>query len=166
MATEGEVSTKKMKLSEGDGGPRFLNMTPHDIHVYRKNNGDSDVRFRGLLTEQVLGHVFPASGNTCRCVQSPVEQCDPISISKSSIPVIQAPSFSSVEGLPEKEEGLPSPDILVSMPVGEILRKEPETYEGAVYGPDTGSDGVLRDDKGVIKGTFRLVLYKPRSSSS
>lgn len=161
-ATEGEVSTKKMKLSEGDGDPRFLNMTPHDIHVYRKNNGGSD----GPLVEQVLVHVFPASGNTCRCVQSPVEPCDPISISKNSIPVIQAPSFSSVEGLPEKEEGLPSPDILVSMPVGEILRKEPETYEGAVYGPDTGSDGVLRDDKGVIKGTFRLVLYKPRSSSS
>ena len=89
----------------------------------------------------------------------PVVRCDPIL--ESSIPVILAPLFTSVEGLPGK--GF-LPDILVSMPVGEILRNEPETYKGAVYGPDTGPDGVLRDDKGVIKGTFGLVLYKPRSS--
>lgn len=142
-------------------GPLILNMTPHDISVYRNNNGES--------CELTLVGFYPKSTRTCRCVPSPVVECDPIQ--DGTVPVILAPSFSSVEGLPGvKEKGvlLPddgfSPDILVSMPVGEILRNEPERYRGAVYGPDTGPDGVIRDDKGAIKGTFRLVLYKPRSS--
>ena len=76
------------------------------------------------------------------------------------IPVVPAPLFSDVVGLPSDEEF--QPDILVSMPVGEFLRNHPERYGGAVFGPDTGPDGVVRDQRGTILGTTRLLLYKDR----
>ncbi len=49
------------------------------------------------------------------------------------------------------------------MVVGQFLQANPELYPGAVYVPDTGPEGVLKDADGKIFGTIRLVKYKDRT---
>lgn len=112
------------------------NLTPHDIRVYKEDDGS-------------LIRTFPASGSVCRCVAVSVEECN---VTLLGVPVISAPSFSDVQGLPGGDF---EPDILVSMPVGDFLRNHPDRYGGAVFGPE-------EDETGAIKGTFRLLLYKDR----
>jgi hypothetical protein len=50
--------------------------------------------------------------------------------------------------------------VIVSMPVAEwIKKKKGAKWAGNVYCADTGPEGVLRDERGVIIGTKRLVQY-------
>ncbi len=123
--------------------PLTVNMTPHDICVY--DNEEKTV----IIT-------FPASGYVCRCTSETPESQLP---DRGGIPMIEAPRFRDVEGLPPS---VSAPDVLVSMPVGEFLRDHPDWYRGAVLGPDTGPGYAVRDDGGAIRGTTRLVLYKYR----
>lgn len=49
--------------------------------------------------------------------------------------------------------------ILVSMPVGEYLAAHPNECHHWVFGPDSGPDSVVRDQRGQICGTKRFVYY-------
>lgn len=126
-------------MTDLDTDETIVNLTPHDIHVYDRE------------TKKLI-KTFKASGTVCRCLSDPVLEMEPL---YGKIPVQYAPSFYELEGLPTDEN---APDILVSMPVGEMLRNRKSRYNGAVYGPNTG-EGAYRNDKGQIIGTFGLVMY-------
>ncbi len=123
----------------------LTNWTPHDIVVY------DDAGKSIIMT-------YKASGQVARVdvgMQLKLGELHP------GIPVIEAQDFDkgTLVISNSEEDGRAPYGILVSMPVGDFLAKYPGMFCGPVYGPDTSPVGVIRDDKGQIKGTKRLVCY-------
>lgn len=122
----------------------IINCTPHEIKVYNQEKTEviasyprSDYQPRLAEEAQVkIGSIQTPDGKT--------------------IPVVSAPKYSEVTGLPSFDDGK-CPDIIVSMLVGKKL-KETGQWKGGVYGPDTGL-GVVRDETGRIQGTTQLIQY-------
>jgi len=76
-----------------------------------------------------------------------------------AIPVVTPPCYTDLS--PEGAAGCGA-SIVVSTVVAEWLVAHPEAAPQVreIYVPDTGPQGVVRDDKGVIIGTRRLIKYK------
>lgn len=116
----------------------FRNLTPHALTI--------------VYPDQSNLIVIPSTG-MARLISLEQKEIETI----SGIQVVGPQNFISVEGLGDTLGDTP---ILVSMPVGEYLARNPAFYNGPVYGPDTSPIGVVRNEKGEITGTKRLVRYK------
>jgi len=117
----------------------FINTTPRDIVIV--NDDKSVVR------------TFAKSGVDVRQKSAPQKE---ISFPTVGLTVVNRQIFTSVEGLAD----LPDASwILVSMPVGEYFASNRHQCKHWVFGPDTGPAAVVRDEKGQICGTKRLVFY-------
>lgn len=120
----------------------FLNCTPHALNLYKDNE---------------LLETIPSSGFIARLTQEPQKDLGKLILKNGSeFPVISAPTFKEVEGLPTQETNRPI-DIIVSMLVAEKLKTT--GWNGRVYVPDTGPKGVVRDENGTIIGTKNLIQY-------
>ena len=108
----------------------FVNLTPHDIVVYR----DDD------RTETI-----PASGQVAR-VQTIQEQVDELNF----IPVVRT-KFGEVEGLPEPRRDTV---YIVSSLVLQALRGSRKD----IVAPDTGPESAVRDENGRIIGIRRFQI--------
>lgn len=111
------------------------------------------------LTIHVDGRVIevPPSGNVVRVTADPQEELAPVMIDGLAIPVISSPLFSAYSGLPEYVEGV---SVVVGALAAAYLRDHPDCWPGAVFGPDTGPDGAVRDENGRIIGVRRLVRWR------
>lgn len=132
------------------GSSTLVNCTPHPIHVYNVSDDGS--------TKEII-ETYPPSGIVPRLKQTAQEQIDtiPASLEGRVVPIYSAPQLGAVEGLPEFAEGEHKP-IIVSLLVAQQLR-DTKSWPCAVYAPDTGPAGVVRDDKGQIIGTKWLIEY-------
>lgn len=124
----------------------LLNCTPHAITIY-------DDKGENVIT------TFPSSGYVARLTSKPQEWVGSLQLDDGRVVPIYSPQVfqKEVEGLPPLEENQRL-NIIVSLVVGEHLKAIP-FWQGAVYGPDMGKDGVVRNEAGQILGTKRLVLY-------
>lgn len=121
-----------------------INHTPHAIVVYSG--------------EKII-HTFPPIAPVLRLQEDDAFKWKFTALQtegSSSIPVTGPPVYI---GVSHAVNG----NILVSQLVGQYLRDHPETKKdyaiGSVYVPDTGPGGVVRNDKGEIVGTKRLIKY-------
>ena len=106
----------------------MLNLTPHAIVVETDN---------GRIT-------FEPSGTVAR-VDTHIELVGTV----DDIPVVER-SYGEVENVPE----LPCDPFLVS---SMVLDRLPKEYSGVAFAPDTGLGGAIRNDKGHIVATSRLI---------
>lgn len=100
---------------------------------------------------------YEASGKTVRMITDEDKRQEVVG--PDGVPVIEDTNFIGISGLPEDDA-----PIIVSMIAGKYLKDNADIYEGEVYGPDTDVRGVVRDEKGAIIGTKRLVIYKKHNS--
>ena len=111
----------------------FVNLTPHPITLRTADGGDLTVA---------------PSGQVARVAQHPSET---VHLPGFPLPILTAPRFGAVEGLPEPEGGVA---YIVS---GLVLAHTPSD-RGDVFAPATGPrDGAIRDEKGQIVAVTRLV---------
>jgi hypothetical protein len=117
----------------------ILNYTPHDINLYDE-------------TGENIIQTFPRTGKQIRLISG---HQDMVNIGLK-FPVVECQTFTGIEpfDVPENVHYL-----LVSMPVGEYYKNSAHC-QYCILGPDTGPQGVVRDDSGRIVGTKRLVLYR------
>lgn len=77
-------------------------------------------------------------------------------VDRMAIPVVFQPKYT---GLSHAVSG----SIIVSMVVAQWLAPRPDVIQQlgitAIYSPDTGPQGVVRNERGEIVGTTRLVKY-------
>lgn len=74
------------------------------------------------------------------------------------VSVVAKQSFTGVEW--PVEHGIKDGAfIIVSMPIGDYFAANPSKCQHWVFGPDTGPDAAVRDEKGQIVGTKRLIFY-------
>jgi len=126
----------------------IVNCTPHPVNIY-------DADKNGVIAN------FPTSNYAPRLEQRPQQKMGVITAPNgTSICVFSPQKFEGVTGLPDCEYG-DHPDIIVSMLVGQRLQ-ETKQWSGAVYGADSGPAAVVRNEKGQIQGTTRLVQYCAR----
>lgn len=120
------------------------NTTPHEILLFVGNN---DVkRFK------------PENG--LRLIAEPQQQVVDSIFNINDIPVVTKQNFIGFKwDDPAKVPCKNNMVLLVSMPVGEYFAAHPELAEYTIMGPDTGPDGVIRDNAGKIIGTKRFILY-------
>jgi len=112
---------------------KLVNLTPHSIALH-------------LPTGEVL--TLPSSG-VARVATLPREEQ---SFPGLPVPVLSAPVWGQVEGLPSPVEGM---IYLVSGVVLEALRG---SGRGDVFAPATGpGDGAIRDAQGRVAGVTRLI---------
>lgn len=113
----------------------IVNLTPHPINLH----------LGGAIT------VIPASGQVARVTQVNAGQLQaPVTINGSPLPVLAAPVFGDVQGLPAPQDGTV---YLVS-----LLCLEKCKGRSDVYAPATGpADGAVRDAQGKIVGVTKLV---------
>lgn len=132
------------------------NLTPHDITVVNPENPAEVV------------HTFPASGHILRLkakeqhvVEILVdEKKEANMLEGKKIAVVEAQTFTDLEWPKDLDlEAHNVQGIIVSMPVGEWMRQRRKDVGVAVYGVDSSPEGVVRDKKGAIVGTKRLVMY-------
>lgn len=121
----------------------IINLTPHDVVVV---GDDSDDPL----------HTFPAHGGQARLTSAEQRL---VEIINGNVPVYEPQKFTGIawpENLPKNPSG-----VIVSMAVGEHCRlaAEDKNLGFRVYGPDTSPAGAVRNDKGQIVGTKRLVRY-------
>lgn len=120
-------------------------MTPHAITLY-------DAQGHTVLW------TLPPSGQVIRLKET-VYDLAPISVAGPAGEVIHIPvkwkTYSGIYGLPREEPGI---IYIVSMPVAEFVvgsgRKD-------FVHPDTGPDGAVRGEGGVILGCRALVKVEP-----
>ena len=114
----------------------FVNLTPHPICIRTTADG-----FAVDLT-------IAPSGQVARVAQHPSQT---LHLAGFPVPVVSAPRFGAVEGLPEPEGGVA---YIVS---GLVLAHVPSD-RGDVFAPATGpKDGAVRDADGRIVAVTRLV---------
>lgn len=125
----------------------LLNCTPHEIKVF-----------------DLLGNVLatiPKSEYVVRLAQELNGRPDKCKFYSSygSIPVTNPPKYLNVQGLPPKNDDC-SYDIIVSSIVANELScgNLPE-HINRVYSPDSGPNGVVRDNDGNIIGTKALICW-------
>lgn len=117
-----------------------VNLTPHAITV---RVGDVDA-------------TFPASGVVARVSQNPARDAGRLLLAcdggEALVPLVTAPSFGAVEGLPPYDRGTV---LLVS---GLVLSHVSGMDRPDVFAPATGpADGAIRDEGGRIIAVTRLV---------
>lgn len=110
----------------------FVNLTPHQVTLFLPNG------------EKMI---FPASGQIARVA---VKSAPPREIEGIPVPVLPAPEYGEVEGLPEPQPGRA---YIVS---GLVLARCHGRTD--VFAPATGpQDGAVRDDAGRIVGVTKLL---------
>ena len=134
-----------------------LNTTPHAVNYYSKNEAG----------EFVMTQTFPKSAYVSRLGET-AGSLDAFNRSGEFLqkyPHVAAPIYSGVEGLPPANE-MNDKTVIVSMVVGNYLAANPNAISSTnttFVGPDTGPQGVVRDDKGGILGTNRFVVYAQKN---
>ena len=128
----------------------LLNLTPHELHVYRTQAGEE------LITQIPSHGVVRLTKGT-----SKTEDAPPIGVRGKEVPVIyNAPWNGLVTDPPDLLKECVGQAIVVSMPVAEYIVAQKRYAALTVYVPDTGSKGAVRDGQGRIRGTTRLVCYQ------
>lgn len=120
---------------------RLVNLTPHLITLCTEDGS-------GIL------ETFPSEGSVR--AHSHHQTKNEIASMHLNVPVFSPQIFSSVEGLPDDT----SLNIIVSLVVGEFMRRTNHAWDGMVLGPDTGPDSCLRNAGGEIIGIRRFIQYK------
>lgn len=120
---------------------RYYNGTPHAISIFKDGN---PVR------------VFESNGEV-RLEQNPGSCVVPPSLLSQDFPIVPAPIYIGVSGLPAYS---PEIALIVSMPVGNYFKENPELWPGIVLGPDTSPSAAVRDSAGRIVGVLGLVIYR------
>ncbi len=153
-------------MEEESETKKIVNMCPHVIKLWW------DTRIEGVN--------FEPSGRVCRCVFDEKEAKKWTIVYEDNdvtdfgwrwgrfssapgvneLPVEWAPRFSHIDGLPLDLN--PVPDIIVTVPVGNVIRDNKGLYAGAVYGPRL-QEGVVVPEKTKTVITDRLVVYKERT---
>lgn len=116
----------------------FRNFTPHTVKLYLQNGDVIEIPSEGrvyLISEQ--------------------HKCSEITVNGCIVELVSKQIFTGVKGLPDDT----TKPIIIPMVVGEYLDTHPSDYKGCYYSPDTSPEGVVRDTKGDIIGTKRLVTY-------
>lgn len=116
----------------------IINLCPHDISVY---TGDGEVihfatlgAHKALRLEEEAGRQY---------------------INEEGIPESSPSTYVGLNYLPE-----PGSRVIVSQLVAVYLKEHQQEYKlRNVYAPDTGPNGVCRNDAGQIVGTKRLIKY-------
>lgn len=109
----------------------FVNLTPHPVTLFLANGEQQSI---------------PASGQVARVS---VKSGQPREIEGIPVPVLPAPEYGEVEGLPEPQPGRA---YIVS---GLVLARCIGRLD--VFAPATGpQDGAVRDDAGRIVGVTKL----------
>ena len=119
---------------------RLTNLTPHDISFYKDN--------KVLFT-------IPSSGSLRLVEQWGTESFD----KDMRLPIVRAPEYIGVSDPSVLHK---YKYIIVSMPVAQFIRDECLALHPGlhVFCPDTGPQGGVRNEKGRIVGTTRLVHYQ------
>ncbi len=120
------------------------NLTPHDIHI-KFGSIDGAKMYRVIRRDPQASVVAIAEP----------QEIIPETSGLLGVDVVYPPSYSSIRGLPADS----STNIIVSKIVAEEMVSMQMVWTGLVLVPDTGPDGVIRDDKGRICGTKRLMSY-------
>lgn len=117
---------------------KILNLCPHDVNVYV----DGKLRF----------HFPPANAkNPLRLNQEEAK----LSVDDDDLPVTSPPIYTGLNFKPE-----PGSRVIVSQIVAVHLEAHQNEYKlKNVYSPDSSPEGGVRDDKGQISGTKRLIKY-------
>jgi hypothetical protein len=126
---------------------RVENFTPHSIHIYSKND---------LGVAVLLITLEPDAGGPMRLTEHREDWVGRVPIEECFVRTIKPAVFSGVENLPQTQ-GL---NVVVSALVAEFLVKHHADHFNHIYSPDTGPGGVVRDERGQIKGTLHLIQYK------
>lgn len=125
----------------------LLNLTPHNIMIYPKNESDKCI-------------VYMKSGSVARLN---TEQQIQLEVLANGCPVYTPQNFTSI--IPQSPPSHLFSDsmrgVIVSMPVAQWLCAQPDAFKiwREVYCADTGPSGAVRNEHGVIIGTKRLVRY-------
>ena len=119
------------------------NYTPHPVTLNHK---------------LVLQSCLPKVGLRLHAEQE--EETHEINIPGTTIKVAEPPRFTSLMNADDVSEE--HTVILVSMPVGNFLRMNPDVlpHVSNVFGPDTGPEHAVRDDRGNPCGSTRLIRYR------
>lgn len=123
--------------------PSIINLTPHDVHVY-KPGSDSDTPYR----------TYPASGQVARVAVKthPFDTLDGVLLVHSH--------FGEITGLPEADYKLPEvqPKVyyIVSLVTLQALRNK-GFYRLDLLVPDTGA-GAVRNAHGELIGVTQFIL--------
>lgn len=117
----------------------FINCTPHDISVVQ--NGETKT--------------FAKSNVELRLTSAPQIK---LPFDHTGVSVVTKQTFVGVEW-PVNHGIKDSAWILVSMPVGDYFAAHPKECKHWVFGPDTGPEAAIRNEKGQIVGTTRLIFY-------
>jgi len=120
----------------------FINCTPHDIVIV--DDEKKVVRKYETCDREVRLHA--------------AEQ-KPMPFQTLGVPVVSRQVFDGVLWPAVDRHIEDGSWLLVSMPVGEYIAANPEACRHWVFGPDTGPGAVVRDQRGQIIGTKRLVFY-------
>jgi len=138
---------KKIKKLEHKRGFEKKNMsipqnhTPHSIVLYNKDN--------------VIAYTFPPSSPILRLMEKTPPEAQML-MGDINITVSPPPEYACLSHVV-------SGDILVSQLVAQYLVDHPEWRKfydiRSVYSPDTGPNGAVRNLKGEIVGTRRLIKY-------
>jgi len=130
----------------------LLNLTPHNIVVYPNDE-----------TKKLI--MYAKSGVVARLN---TRKQAILEVLEDGCPVYEPQDFSSISPkYPPKDKFKKSMrGVIVSMPVAQWLCDTDgngldRVYAewGEIFCADTGPDGAIRDDKGIIIGTKRLVRY-------
>jgi len=110
---------------------KFVNLTPHEIKVVRKDG--SELR-------------LPPSGQVARVMTAsvPVSEVDGVEVVRTE--------FGAVEGVPEPREGV---YYIVSSMVAQAL-----SWRSDVLAPDTSPASAVRDEQGRIVGIRRFQVFQ------
>lgn len=116
------------------------NHTPHSIVLYKDN---------------VVVYTFPVSTSILRLVE----------ITPPETQILMGDTYITVSSPPyyARLSHAVSGDILVSQVVAQHLMDNPDVKKynniQSIYCPDTGPNGAVRNEKGEIIGTKRLIKY-------
>ncbi len=118
-----------------------LNYTPHDIVIFDGKNADVILR-------------IPPAGPNVRLDQrsEPAEAYD---AGTAHIPCVNPPCYIAISEMPPVDS-----TIIVSQLVAEYMMHNHKSHCKHIFAPDTSPEGAVRDEKGRIMGTKRLVRYK------
>jgi hypothetical protein len=122
----------------------FYNCTPHDIVLYEADG-------------KTVKRTFPKRDFVLRLDQAAPNVAP---FQNLGVPVVEPPAFShhGAKDMLNANDDITSETLLiVSMVVGDFFANKDSQWW--MFGPDTGPDGVVRDEKGQIIGTKRLVFY-------
>lgn len=125
-------------------GLDILNLTPHDIVLYKEDRKTVLVVFQKQKYPVRLVETFATAA------------CPEI----GNIPVVGRPKYNGLEHMPQEKNVA----VIVSALVADYIVSHCPNHFLHVFTPDTGPKGVDRNADGVIIGTTRLVHYVSREN--